>query len=62
MEQAFFNPPYKVRRSSSGKYLLYGHSEGGRCLFVVFAWDGQLVRIISARDMTPAERRYWERK
>jgi hypothetical protein len=23
-EEAFFNPPYKVRRAGSGKYLLYG--------------------------------------
>jgi uncharacterized DUF497 family protein len=62
VEQVFFNPPYKVRRSDSGKYLLYGRSEGGRYLFVVSAWDGGSVRIISARDMTGAERRYWERK
>ncbi len=62
VEQVFFNPPYKVRRSDSGKYLLYSRSEDGRYLFVVFAWDSRFVRIISARDMTPAERRYWEHK
>lgn len=62
VEEAFFNPPYKVRRSTSGKYLLYGRSEAGRYLFIVFAWEGTAVRIITARDMTPAERRYFERK
>ena len=62
VEQVFFNSPCKVRRSESGKFLLYGRSNGGRYLFVVFAWDGYLVRVISARDMTPSERRYYERK
>lgn len=62
VEQAFFNPPYRLRRSKAGKYLLYGRSMGGRYLFVVFAWEGGLVRIISARDMLPGERRYYENK
>ncbi len=62
VEEAFFNAPYKVRKASSGKYLLYGKSDGGRYLFVVFTWDGHRVRIISARDMTLSERRYYERK
>ncbi|HHS98592.1 MAG TPA: BrnT family toxin [Chloroflexi bacterium] len=62
VEEAFFNPPYKVRRAASGKYLLYGRSEAGRYLFIVFVWEGTAVRIITARDMTPAERRYFERK
>ncbi len=57
VEQAFFNPPYKVRRSDSSKYLLYGRTEAGRCLFIVFAWQERAVKVISARDMTPAERR-----
>lgn len=43
VEETFFNPPYKVQRSSEGKYLLYGRSEGGRYLFVVFAWKDQRV-------------------
>jgi uncharacterized DUF497 family protein len=47
VEQAFFNPPYKVRRSESGKYLLYGRSESGRYLFIVLVWDGHLVKVIS---------------
>ena len=61
-EQVFFNPPYRVRRSDSGKYLLYGRTEAGRYLFIVFAWEKGLVRVISARDMTPGERRYLAQK
>ncbi|MEZ4734555.1 MAG: BrnT family toxin [Caldilineaceae bacterium] len=62
VETAFFNPPYKVRRTKDDKYLLYGRTEGGRYLFVVFVWVGRQVKVISARDMTKAERNYYGRK
>ena len=61
-EEAFFNPPYKVRRAESGKYLLYGRSEAGRYLFIVFAWEGRRIKVISARDMNKSERRFYQRK
>jgi uncharacterized DUF497 family protein len=61
-EEAFFNPPYKVRRAGSGKYLLYGRSEAGRYLFIVFVWEGRQVKVISARDMNKSERRFYQRK
>jgi len=61
-EEAFLNPPYKVRRAESGKYLLYGRSEAGRYLFIVFVWEGRQVKVISARDMNKAERRFYQRK
>lgn len=61
-EEAFFNKPYKVRRAASGKYLLYGRSSDGRYLFVVFTWEGRRVKVISARDMAPTERRYYGQK
>jgi len=57
-EEAFFNSPLKVRKASSGKYLLCGTSDGGRYLFVVFAWDESKVKVITARDMTKGERRF----
>lgn len=62
VEEAFFNPPHKVRRSQSGKLLLYGRSLAGRYLFVVFVAEGRHVRVISARDMTDAERRLFREK
>ena len=58
VEEVFFNSPLKVRKASSGKYLLYGTSDSGRYLFVIFAWDESKVRVITARDMTKAERRF----
>jgi uncharacterized DUF497 family protein len=62
VEEAFFNPPYKVRRTKSEKYLLYGRSQSGRYLFVVFVWEGQSIKVISARDMTRSERQFFGRK
>ena len=62
VEEAFFNPPYKVRRTGDGKYLLYGRSNSGRYLFVVFVWEDQSVKVITARDMMPAERKLYGRK
>ena len=62
VEEAFCNPPHKVRRSESGKLLLYGRSLAGRYLFVVFGAEGGQVKVISARDMTDAERRLFRQK
>ncbi len=62
VEEAFFNPPYKVRRANSGKYQLFGRSEDGRYLFIVFVWQGNEIKPITARDMTDSERRFFGRK
>ena len=62
VETAFFNLPYKVCRTKGDKYLLYGRSEEGRYLFIVFVWVGSEVKVISARDMTETERRFYRRK
>ena len=62
VEDAFFNYPHKVRKASSGKYLLFGCSNSGRYLFIVFTWVENDVKVISARDMTPKERRLFKRK
>ena len=62
VEEAFFNPPYKVRRVESDKYQLFGRSASGRRLFIVFTWEGRQVKVITARDMTGAERRFFSRK
>ena len=62
VEEAFFNPPYKVRRAQSGKYLLFSRTEEGRYLLIVFAWEGRQIKPITARDMTDRERRFFERK
>ncbi len=40
---------------------LFGQTNGGRYLTVVFTIRGTLVRVISARDMSRKERREYER-
>ena len=62
VEAVFFNPPYKVRRTKADRYLLYGRTDEGRYLFVVFVWVGRQVKVISARTMTYAERQLYGRK
>ena len=60
-EEAFFSR-IKLRRAED-RYYLYGITDEGRRLFIVFIWTGAgRARIISARDMTRSERRYYERK
>src|SRR5690349_13269740 len=62
VEEAFYNPPYRVLQAQEGKYRFYGCAESGRYLFVVFVRQGRQVRVITARDMTDAERRFYNRK
>jgi hypothetical protein len=62
VEETFFSRQIKVRKAESGKYQLYGRSSDGRYLFVVFTWAGQQVKVITARDMTQNERRFYARK
>lgn len=52
-----------VRRADGDKYLAYGQTNSGRYLLVVFARKPNArLRVVTARDMTSAEkRRYRER-
>ncbi|HID64113.1 MAG TPA: BrnT family toxin [Anaerolineae bacterium] len=39
------------------------YTDGGRYLFVVFTWKAsEVVRVITARDMTQSERRFYSRR
>ena len=62
VEECFFNPPYKVRRTVANKYLLYGRCFSGRYLFIVFVWVDRQVKVISAREMENHERSYYKQK
>jgi uncharacterized DUF497 family protein len=64
-EQLFFNQPLIVRRDSrhselEARYYALGRTDADRLLFVCFAVRGDLIRIISARDMSPSEARRYE--
>ena len=42
------------------RFLIIGHSEQGRLLFVSHTDDGETIRIISARELTRGERQDYE--
>ena len=62
VEEACYSRERRVRRGSEGLYKLFSRSESGRYLLVVLADQTEAVfRIVTARDMTPAERRAYTR-
>lgn len=63
VEEAFSNRKKITRKPRShDRYYLFGQTDGGRCLFIVFQYKGfGIIRPISARDMNPQERAFYER-
>lgn len=66
-EQIFFNRPVLVAQSpahshAESRYAALGHTGEGRLLTVVFTIRGNLIRVISARDMSRRERRHYEQE
>ncbi|MHB1405152.1 MAG: BrnT family toxin [Desulfitobacteriaceae bacterium] len=59
-EEAFLDALFRKRRD--GRLLVYGVTDPGRYIFIVVALkpDG-VVRVITARDMSHSERRYYLR-
>lgn len=61
-EQIFVGDPY-FRKGRDGTRYVYGQTESGRYLFVVYLYLGkEVVRVISARNMTDRERRLYLRR
>ncbi len=61
-EQFFFNQPLVVAPDSAHshdepRFFALGRTDQSRLLFVVFTLRGDLIRVISARDMSRKERR-----
>ena len=54
-EEVIFRRPLPVDDES--RYFVLGQTEAGRPLFVVFTLRDNLIRVISARDMSRRERR-----
>jgi len=64
-EQVFFNNPLLAVRDeqhsdSESRFYLLGQTDTGRKLFVVFTTRDNLIRVISARDMSRKERKIYE--
>lgn len=61
-EKIFFNRPLIVAADAAHseqeeRYFVLGQSDSGRELFLVFTLRGNLIRVISARDMSRKERK-----
>jgi hypothetical protein len=64
-EQAFFNRPLVLAEDDHHsteelRWYALGCTDAGRLLFIVYTLRGEKVRVISARDMTPRERKDYE--
>ncbi|MBL1275822.1 MAG: BrnT family toxin [Ectothiorhodospiraceae bacterium] len=64
-EQLFFNQPLLIKddishSKSEPRYFALGRADSDRRLFVVFTVRDNLIRVISARDMSRRERRVYE--
>ena len=64
-EQVFFNRPVVVAEDAEHsrqeeRLFALGQTDTGRLLFVVFTVRRDLIRVISARDMSKRERKEYE--
>lgn len=68
IEETFEDPfslrllPEGVENDAKARYFNLGKSVGDRSLFTVFWSDGKRYRVIFARDMTPEEMAFYDRK
>lgn len=62
VEQVCFSRPL-IRKGREGRHLVYGQTAAGRYLLIVLAMKGERVaRCITARPMTPREKRYYSQR
>jgi uncharacterized DUF497 family protein len=52
--------PVPDHSANESRYLIFGCSKGGKYLVVSFTERGDRIRLISARTMTPRERKAYE--
>ena len=66
-EQVFFNKPLLViddskHSISEKRWAAFGKTDTDRFLIVVFTKRGDLIRVISGRDMNKREREFYDEK
>ena len=64
-EQVFFNEPLLIlddpkHSAAEKRWAVFGSTDAGRLLVVVFTRRGKLIRVISARDMGRKEKSFYE--
>ena len=52
----------RIMRGNENRYLAYGKTNAGRFLLVVLITASRKTRIITARDMTDREKKFYRRK
>jgi uncharacterized DUF497 family protein len=57
LSETFNDPDHSDREQ---RFIIIGHSENNRLLFVSHTDNGEIVRIISAREATRTERKQYE--
>ena len=63
LDEAFYNSDIRARRTRGRAYRLYSQTDAGRYLLLIGAYSGQgRWWIATARDMTNAERRDFQRR
>jgi uncharacterized DUF497 family protein len=63
-EQVFFNEPLVIlddyaHAGSETRYAAFGRTDEERVLTIIFTIRGTLLRVISARDMSRKERKFY---
>lgn len=53
----FYDPDHSI---GEHRFIMLGESDQGRFLMVSYTERGDTIRLISARELTPAERRQYE--
>ena len=64
-EQVFFNQPLLIlndpgHSAEENRWAALGKTDSSRLLVIIFTRRGNLLRVISARDMIQKERQYYE--
>lgn len=61
VEESFFHSEAKLRKSGD-RYRLFTRTDPGDYIVVVFELAARTATIVTAREMTPSERRFFRRK
>jgi len=68
LEEAFEDPfavrflPDNDRDDGANRFYALGRTIGDRYVFSSFTTDGRIVRVVAAREMTDAERKFYDRR
>jgi len=61
VEETFLGKRH-TRKTNNDRYLLYGRTDNGRYLLVVYIIKEKRVRVITARDMTGNEKKLYKKR